>query len=285
MPHAPGRFNNTSDAEQYYAPDPQTWSGQSSSSSSSSSHYRSADPPQSTGGQPQFSGYSNQPAGHPAQFANQNRNYGIPQRAANQQLQFQMMQGAGHMPPPPFPPPHVGRAPTQIDNRPPDYWHSNNGLMCVNRGVKLQFPHSISFRPTTGPCTFGVALLNLEYARGMIAPTETLDLCMPPSIMKYANAAFLIDWPGYRQESYVLTLINPRKGRHVTRADLGAQVTQIFKDFANSRKQSDFTDGDGAMLLGVNGVLYDQVRLTELYTKDGMSFRAQWGLNAHFLAV
>jgi hypothetical protein len=39
------------------------------------------------------------------------------------------------------------------------------------------------------------------------------------------------------------------------------------------------------MRLGVDGVSYDQVRLVELYTKDGMSYRPQFGLNAHFLAV
>jgi hypothetical protein len=39
------------------------------------------------------------------------------------------------------------------------------------------------------------------------------------------------------------------------------------------------------MRLGIDGVLYDQVRLVELFTKDGMTYRAQFGLNAHFLAV
>lgn len=113
--------------------------------------------------------------------------------AANGQLQFQMMQSARQMPPPPFPPPHVGRTPTQIDSRPPDYWHNNKHLMCVNRGKKIDYPHSVSYRPTTGPCTFGVAMLNLEYGRGMVAPNERIDEFMPPIIMKYASGALLID--------------------------------------------------------------------------------------------
>ncbi|KAJ7166928.1 hypothetical protein C8R46DRAFT_1095560 [Mycena filopes] len=268
MPRAPVHFTDTSQAEQYHAPDSRTWNGHSSSSSSN------AYAPRQSSSRGQLSEYHHQPS---PRFMPQPQTHS---RVASQPPRPQMQQSRRQMPPP-----TLGRTPTQIDDRPPDYWHENKHLMCVNRGLKIQYPHSISFRPTTGPCTFGVALLNLEYARGMIAPDETLDLCMPPSIMRYESGAIHINWPGYRQESFVLTLINPRTGRHVTRADLGAQATQIFKDFANSRKESDFTDGDGAMCLGVDGVMYDQVRLVELYTKDGMSYHAQWGLNAHYLAL
>ncbi|KAJ7897635.1 hypothetical protein B0H14DRAFT_2557631 [Mycena olivaceomarginata] len=257
MPRAPGRLNDASEEEQYFAPpDPRT-------SGSSTALYG---PPQSAP-QRQFSGAS--------QSAGQNFHV----------TQFHVLQRAGQMPPPPFPCSHLARAPTQIDNRPPDYWHSNKHLMCVNRGRKEEYPHSISYRPTTGPCTFGVALLNLEYGRGMVAPNERLNEFMPRSMMKFTHGALLFDWPGYRQESFVLTLVDPQRRYHLTRAALGAQTTQIFKEFINSRKDSDFCDRDGAMRLGIDGVLYDQVRLVELFTKDGMTYRAQFGLNAHFLAV
>ncbi|KAF7355953.1 hypothetical protein MVEN_00924600 [Mycena venus] len=254
MPRAPSRFNDDSEAEQYFAPDPRTWNTSSTSSYSL---------PQYTGAPLQFSGQ--QYAGVP-QLTNQN--YHVVPMAATWQLQFQVQQGAGQMPPPPLRLPQVGRAPTQIDNRPPDYWHSNKHLMCINLGRKDEYPHSVSYRPTTGPCTFGVAMLNLECGRFMVSPNERLNEFMPPTILRFTHGAFLLKWPGYRQESFVLTLVDPRTRRHVTRAALGAQVTQIFKDFINSRKESDFFDADGAMRLGIDGVSYDQ-----------------FGLNAHFLAV
>ncbi|KAJ7612381.1 hypothetical protein DFH06DRAFT_1345123 [Mycena polygramma] len=257
MPRAPSRFNDPSDVEQYLAPDPRTWN------------------PAST---PSYA------LGPPPHRSSQMRSTLQPSSHAHQQ-QMQMQQRAGQMPPPPLPLQHVGRAPTQVDNRPPDYWHSNKNMMCINLGKKDKFPWSVSYRPTTGPCTFGVAMLNLEYGCGMASPNERLDEFMPPQLIRYANGALLFDWPGYRQESFVLTLVDPQTRRHVTRAALGAQVTQIFKDFVNSRRDSDFIDRDGAMRVGIDGVAYDQVRLVEVYTKDGMSYRAQFALNAHYLSV
>ena len=108
-------------------------------------------------------------------------------------------------------------------------------------------------------------------------------------------------WPGYGTQSWVLNLIDPRTHRYVTRAQLGAQATQHFKDFINvcslyprcqcihisnltpfqTRTQEHFSEGNG-IELGSDGVMYDQVRLSELYTKDGVTFRAQWGLIMHY---
>ncbi|KAK7024754.1 hypothetical protein R3P38DRAFT_2530594 [Favolaschia claudopus] len=189
------------------------------------------------------------------------------------------------MPPPP--PPRPLLAPTQIDSRPADYWHNNKHLLTINRGSEKEFPHSVSYRPTTGPCTAGVALLNLEYAQShyMVAGNDILNEFMPPHTMRYAEAEFLIEWPGYRPASYTFTLVDPHTRRHITRAMLGAQATQLFKNFANTRKDAQFIEVDGSMRLGVDGVMYDQVRLVELYTKDGKTFRAQWALNAHYLSV
>ncbi|KAJ6548654.1 hypothetical protein B0H19DRAFT_1074487 [Mycena capillaripes] len=299
MPRAPTRFNDAAQEEQYYAPESTTVRASDTpfarclpsmqwNSASTSSYlpmgFQTMAHPQYTGPSPQFPGPLQFPGSSSQLPPLASHNYNQAQISTNRQ-QFQRMPSAGHMPPPAFQPNQTPRAPTQIDSRPPDYWHSNKHLMCVNRGTKLQFPHSVSYRPTSGPCTFGVAMLNLEYGRGMVAPNEQIDEFMPPCIMKYANGALLLDWPGYRQENFVLRLIDQRTGRHVTRAALGAQATQIFKDFIHSRKESDFTDADGAMRLGVDGVSYDQVRLVELYTKDGMSYRPQYALNAHFLAV
>ncbi|KAJ7486718.1 hypothetical protein FB451DRAFT_1168125 [Mycena latifolia] len=125
------------------------------------------------------------------------------------------------------------RAATQIDSRPPDFWHNNTHLMCINKGRKAEYPVSISFRPTTGPCTVGVALLNLELGRGTRMPHDLVGDLVAPAAARFANGSLLIDWPGYRQASFVLTLIDPRTRRSVTRAQLGAQATQHFKDFAN----------------------------------------------------
>lgn len=103
----------------------------------------------------------------------------------------------------------------------------------------------------------------------------------------------------------MLTLIDSRTRRHVTRANIGAQATQHFKHFVDvgpvlsvihstatlittkqTRREEDFyEDIDGAKFLGVDGVVYDQVRLSELYTKDGMTFHMQFALNAHYLTI
>ncbi|KAJ7197794.1 hypothetical protein GGX14DRAFT_470939 [Mycena pura] len=198
----------------------------------------------------------------------------------------QQLQAMPLPPSAPLPRDLLPRAPTQLDDRPPDYWHSNKDLLSINFGSKEEYPYSISFKPTSGPytCKYGVALLNLEIGRWMLFPKQPIDDYLPPHATRYTNAAFLIDWPGYRQHSCVLTLIDPCTNQHVTRAQLGAQVTQHFKDFINTRTEEDFFEGNGIQL-GIDGVMYDQVRLSELYTTDGMTFRAQWGLNANYLYV
>ncbi|KAJ7131174.1 hypothetical protein C8R44DRAFT_731437 [Mycena epipterygia] len=271
MPRAP-RFNHGSQEEQYTGSDSRTWNA-------------TATPPYSQFGPPQGTG----------------TNFG--QMAANQH-NFQMAQLSGQMPPPPSIPRHAApvtpgyyqnhsqrpappRAPTQVDSRPPDYWHNDKHLRRINRGSEAEYPVSISFRPSHGPCTGGVALLNLELGRGLLAPHDRIDGILPPFAARFANAAMLIDWPGYCQVSFILTLIDPPTRRYITRAQLGAQVTQHFKDFLNSRKDEDFFDDTpgGAFLLGNDGVVYDQVRLVELYTKDGMTWRPEFALNAHFLSV
>ncbi|KAJ7197820.1 hypothetical protein GGX14DRAFT_402440 [Mycena pura] len=182
------------------------------------------------------------------------------------QQQYQVMSPSPSAPLAPGP--AAARAPTQLDDLPPDHWHSNKCLMSINFGEKNQYPYRISFKPASGPCNYGVALLNLEIGRGMQAPNEPIGEYLPLHTTRYANASFLIDWPGYGTQSWVLNLIDPRTHRYVTRAQLGAQATQHFKDFINTRTQEHFSEGNG-IELGIDGVMYDQVRLSELYTKDG----------------
>ncbi|KAJ7611765.1 hypothetical protein FB45DRAFT_1065786 [Roridomyces roridus] len=186
-----------------------------------------------------------------------------------------------------MPPPHQSsRAPTQVDSRPPDYWHNDKDMMCVNRGNAKEYPYSVSFRPTTGPCRFGVALLNLELGLRMVNGEGGLDQLLPPPISRFAHATLLVEWPGYRSESYILNLVDPRTRQHITRAQLGAQATQHFKNFINTRTEAHFfEDSDNALLLSVDGVSYEQVRLAELYTKDGMTFHMQFALNVNYSVV
>ncbi|KAK7012759.1 hypothetical protein R3P38DRAFT_3013853 [Favolaschia claudopus] len=176
---------------------------------------------------------------------------------AAQQNYYVHSHSQSHIMPPP--PPRPLLAPTQIDSRPADYWHN-----------KQAPPHHQS-----------------RYAQShyMVAGNDILNEFMPPHTMRYAEAEFLIEWPGYRPASYTFTLVDPNTRRHITRAMLGAQATQLFKNFANTRKDAQFMEVDGSMRLGVDGVMYDQVRLVELYTNDGKTFRAQWALNAHYLSV
>ncbi|KAF7289902.1 hypothetical protein MIND_01365100 [Mycena indigotica] len=177
------------------------------------------------------------------------------------------------------------RAPTQVDDRPADHWHDPKNLLSINYGSKEQFPYSISFQPLWGPCKYGVALLNLENGQGMKQGEAKISEELPPIFARYPTGTLIIDWPGYRQDTYILTLVDPATRRHVTRAQLGAQVTHYFKEFANTRQPSDYDERSEGFYLGVDGVSYDQVRLSEVYTKDGHTFRVQFGLVPHFLSV
>ncbi|KAJ7057821.1 hypothetical protein C8F01DRAFT_1151173 [Mycena amicta] len=189
---------------------------------------------------------------------------------ANQQF-YPQPSRAGQSPP---------RVPTQVDERPTDWWHNPEKLLSINYGSREQYPYSISFIPTSGPCQYGVAMLNLEHGRGMAQgdqPISRRDSAPDGKICKW--------WPGYRQESYVLTLVDPRTRRHVTRAQIGAQVTALFKQFVDTRREGDYVDDIHTIYLGLDGAMYEQVRLSEVYTKDGFTFRAQFGLVPHYLSV
>ncbi|KAJ7503928.1 hypothetical protein B0H11DRAFT_1905815 [Mycena galericulata] len=130
---------------------------------------------------------------------------------------------------------------------------------------------------------FGVAMLNLEYGCFMVSPNERLDEFMSPSILRFTHGAFLLKWPGYCQESFVLTLVDPRTRRHVTRRPRRPSYSDLQGLYQSARNPT--CDADGAMWLGIDDVSYDHVRLVELFTKDGMTFHAQYGLNAHLLVV
>ncbi|KAJ7131173.1 hypothetical protein C8R44DRAFT_731436 [Mycena epipterygia] len=94
---------------------------------------------------------------------------------------------------------------------------------------------------------------------------------------------------GPKNVSFILTLIDPRTPTHHAGAarHTGHATFQGLSQLAQSRKDEDFFDDmpGGAFLLGNDGVLYDQVRLVELYTKDGMTWRPEFALNAHFLSA
>ncbi|KAJ7129886.1 hypothetical protein C8R43DRAFT_1208654 [Mycena crocata] len=263
MSRTPAYYNHASQTQPHFEPD----SSMRNPPASGRSQYASAGHPQSS------------------HYPNANYEQVASQQYKNQQYTNQpYANGRGQMPHPSRVHP---RAPTQIDDRSPDYWHNEKSLMCINRRYEKNFPHSVTFRPTIGPCRFGgVALLNLELGRGMVDGNAHLDELLSPDVARYTNGALLIDWPGYRQKTFVLTLVDPRTRRHVTRAALGAQVTQHFKDFVNAQTEKTFfEEKENATLLGIDGVMYDQVRLAELYTKDGMTFHPQWAMNAHYLAM
>nr|GAT42775.1 predicted protein [Mycena chlorophos] len=171
------------------------------------------------------------------------------------------------------------RPPTQVDERPPDYWHDPSRLLSINFGSKNDFPYSVSFIPQWGPCKSGVALLNLEHGRGAKHGDAPISDELPS---RYATAKLQIKWPGYNEEIYPLELVDPKTQRPLTRAQLGAQVTHLFKQFANTRAHAEFDDSEFGIFLGLDGVQYDQVRLCEVFTHDGYHFFAQFALVPHY---
>nr|GAT42734.1 predicted protein [Mycena chlorophos] len=199
-----------------------------------------------------------------------------------------LLRGHGQSPPALLPPATsrvLLRAATQTDSRPPDYWHDSKRLLSINFGSKEQYPWSISFIPLLGPCKHGVALLNLELGKGMYAHSAPISDELPPRYARYQSGVLEIKWPGYKSVEFPLTLVDYKTERHITRGQMGAQVTQLFKDFINMQYEGSFDETSDGFFLGIDGVQYDQVRLAEVYTADGIHWQAQFGLVPHFLLV
>ncbi|KAJ7289423.1 hypothetical protein C8J57DRAFT_1706274 [Mycena rebaudengoi] len=177
--------------------------------------------------------------------------------------------------------------PTTTPRTPTDYWHSDLGLLSINRGSVTEYPISISFRPTHGPCTHGVAFTELQLGRGMHHPNQVVNQSLRASAHHYSAGILILEWPGYpnTRVNQIITLIDPQTRRHVTRAALGREVVQHFQNFIEMHG-NEYVDGiPGGFFLGVDGVVFEQLRLSEVYSKDGMTFKLQMGLNAHFFAL
>ncbi|KAF7323874.1 hypothetical protein MKEN_00608800 [Mycena kentingensis (nom. inval.)] len=167
---------------------------------------------------------------------------------------------------------------------PLDHWHNEKMMLSINHpSDPSRYPYTIRFHPNAGPCTKGVALTNLEAGIGLRDPEVWVARALPRELAKYTHGSLRIEWPGYEPETYVLTLVDPVKRGHVNYAQIGREVVHFFKRYADTRNDADFHDGldrgrSMGVRLGRNGVGYEQVRLIELYTADGVTYRARFGL-------
>ncbi|CAK5276450.1 unnamed protein product [Mycena citricolor] len=178
------------------------------------------------------------------------------------------------------------QAATQIDGRLPDYWHSDQDAVIINRPAdwKTRGYSSIPFRSSGGgSCSLGVALLNLESGLGTAHGEQCAAECLPGGLVAERTVKLMIEWPGYRARLYPLDMADASTGRYMTRRQLGEQITRLWKDFANRNRHETPSSQQLHLTLSTNGVIYDQVRLVELFTDDGTLFRLVYGVVANYL--
>ncbi|KAF7323890.1 hypothetical protein MKEN_00610400 [Mycena kentingensis (nom. inval.)] len=174
---------------------------------------------------------------------------------------------------------------THVELRFLDSWHEINRLLTINhRQDYARFPYHILFNPAFGPgdSGHGVALTNLENGEQimLVGSEESFHKCLPRQ-MRYSDVSLRIEWPGYAPQDYALHVLSSRN-RSATLYQVGAQVTKCFREFMKACHDRDFFDGRAGgpvgIRLGPNGASFEQIRLIELFTMDGMTFRAKFGL-------
>ncbi|KAJ6488436.1 hypothetical protein DFH09DRAFT_1455576 [Mycena vulgaris] len=160
-----------------------------------------------------------------------------------------------------------------------DKWHSAIFIYIPQRDPFSPFmPFSISFRPTHGPCTEGVAMTELTACRGMIEPRMRISSYMPASVRRITTGYLHFVWPDYpntrAREPLALTE-EPIRPDYLTRGMFGEAVSRIFRNFID-RHGDEYvppTQRRG-FKLGEGGIKHDQLRLLEVFSLDGYNFFA-----------
>ncbi|KAF7356508.1 hypothetical protein MVEN_00984200 [Mycena venus] len=114
------------------------------------------------------------------------------------------------------------------------------------------------------------------YQEGMVMKKSSIHFCLPPTLRHTRCLPFTLRWPGYTHilHKQTLSLIDPDTGRHVTYGRLAQQVAQIFSAFIE-RFGDDFDGGRGGIRLGPKAVTFHNLRLHQVYVRDGRVLEAE----------
>ncbi|KAJ6581618.1 hypothetical protein B0H19DRAFT_1251805 [Mycena capillaripes] len=114
------------------------------------------------------------------------------------------------------------------------------------------------------------------YQEGMLMKQSSIEFCLPPTLRGIESLPFTLRWPGYthivvRQNIF---LIDPDTGCHVTYCKIAQQVAQMFSEFIQ-HFSDDFDGSDSGIRLGPKAVTFHNLRLHQVYIRDGRSLDAE----------
>ncbi|KAJ6453635.1 hypothetical protein DFH09DRAFT_42909 [Mycena vulgaris] len=129
----------------------------------------------------------------------------------------------------------------------------------------------VSFFPHDG-LGAGVAMGLAFYQEGMVMKQNSIEHCLPLSLLHTESLPFTLRWPGYThiKATTTITLIDPDTGSHVTYGRIAQQVSQVFSAFIQ-RFGDDFDGSKAGIQLGPKAVTFHNLRLLQVYVRDGCS--------------
>ncbi|KAJ7281433.1 hypothetical protein C8J57DRAFT_1297604 [Mycena rebaudengoi] len=142
-------------------------------------------------------------------------------------------------------------------------------------GQNIENIPSISFFPYNG-LGFGVAMGLAFYQEGLVMKNNSIELCFPPHMRHIRTIPFLFRWPGYSHihSEYTITLIDSDTRKHVTYGRIAQQMAKAFAAFLEDFGDY-FDDTVDGIRLGPGGVMFDNLRLQKVYTRDGTQLGAE----------
>ncbi|KAJ7193706.1 hypothetical protein GGX14DRAFT_576973 [Mycena pura] len=155
-----------------------------------------------------------------------------------------------------------------------DAWHSTSGMLThPAQSFDTMLPIMITFAPSHGPGLTGVALTELQRGRGLIMADTSLGDFISSKYHLVAVGRLIFEWPGYPNvQAFKLVLRDDRR-RYTTRGDFGRQIADALHKFAE-------VSGPLAVrgVRGRHGILFEQLRLLEVFSIDGRDFYARLGV-------
>ncbi|KAJ7214916.1 hypothetical protein GGX14DRAFT_609748 [Mycena pura] len=171
-----------------------------------------------------------------------------------------------------------------MPDRPTDTWHNTSAMRCCPPAwpVTSNVPITITFNPTHGPSSVGVAFTELLYGRGVVDPNAGIQIgpFIQPVVHSLDHTVRLVlEWPGYHNKRAFPLDLKDDHGRYGTRGAFGKQIASAVYTFTEKFGDSDpFTPGGGRLRLGRTGIMFQQLRLLEVISFNGLEFYMRVGV-------
>ncbi|KAJ7215430.1 hypothetical protein GGX14DRAFT_391859 [Mycena pura] len=178
------------------------------------------------------------------------------------------------------------RVPTLLECA-PDTWHTAYRRFALIVAPSLStgtgaLPISIPFTPVLPPSEDGVALTQLLHHAGMHYPQTRIGACIPDGYRTTWSGRSPAQWPGYprpRPQEFALRLVD---GQYVTLSILGVQIASMIRVFIEEYAHTYVPPRPvpgyhvlGRLGAGLGAIEYDQLRLAEVISLDGVDFYAR----------